>query len=137
MKTQNTDPKTLMSTLWIMILFNMIVRDLHDFLREGSIERMMTITIAEETMLFYGFIAQVPIVMILLSRTLKNNANKWYNTVAAVITSLGLLSTLPRADMDDVFFVIIENILLLIILRMAWKLPKAEKIKLVKTRYDH
>ena len=128
MKAQNTDSKILMSTLWIMILFNMIVRDLHDFLREGSIERMMTITIAEETMLFYGFIAQVPIAMILLSRTLKNNANKWYNTVAAVITSLGLLSTLPRADMDDVFFVIIENLLLIIILRTAWKLSKAEKI---------
>lgn len=128
MQTQNTDPKILISTLWIMILFNMIVRDLHDFLREGSIERMMTITITEETMLFYGLIAQIPIVMILFSRTLKNNANKWYNTIAAVITSLGLLSTLPRADMDDVFFVIIENLLLLIILRTAWNLPQSRKI---------
>ncbi|NER17295.1 DUF6326 family protein [Spongiivirga citrea] len=128
MNTQNTDPRVLLSTLWIVILFNMIIRDLHEFLREGYIEQMMTLNIPQTTMLLYGFIAQIPILMILLSRTLKNKANKWYNTVAATIASLGILSTLPTADMDDIFFVVVENILLLIILRIAWKLPPSEKI---------
>lgn len=123
MNTKNTDPKVLLSTLWIVILFNMIIRDLHEFLREGYIEEMMSLRIPEENMLFYGFVAQVPILMILLSRTLKDKANKWFNTVAGLIASLGFLSTLPTADMDDVFFVIVENILLLIVLRIAWKLP--------------
>lgn len=123
MNTKNTDPKVLLSTLWIVILFNMIIRDLHEFLREGYIEEMMSLQIPEVNMLFYGFVAQVPILMILLSRTLKDKANKWFNTVAALIASLGFLSTLPTADMDDVFFVIVENILLLIVLRIAWKLP--------------
>ncbi|WP_108803890.1 DUF6326 family protein [Aquimarina sp. Aq107] len=122
MKTQNTDPKVLLSTLWIVILFNMIIRDLHEFLRDGYMEEMMTLEIPEITMLVYGVIAQIPILMILLSRVLKETLNKWYNTVAAFITSLGLLSTLPTADMDDVFFVIIQNILLVIVLRIAWKL---------------
>jgi len=128
MKTQNTDPKVLLSTLWIVIMFNMIVRDLHEFLREGYIEQMMSLQIPEINMLFYGFVAQVPILMILLSRILKNKANKWYNTGAAVITSLGFLSTLPSADMDNVFFVLVENLLLLIIIRTAWKLPQATKV---------
>jgi len=128
MKTQNTDPKVLLSTLWIVILFNMIIRDLHEFLREGYIEQMMSLQIPEINMLFYGFVAQVPILMILLSRILKNKVNKWYNTVAAVITSLGFLSTLPSADMDDIFFVIVENLLLIIILRTAWKLPQSKNI---------
>ncbi|WP_405207344.1 DUF6326 family protein [Aquimarina sp. LLG6339-5] len=122
MKTQNTDSKVLLSTLWIVILFNMIIRDLHEFLRDGYIEEMMALEIPETTMLVYGIIAQIPILMILLSRVLKEKVNKWYNTVAAFITSLGLLSTLPTADMDDVFFVIIQNILLVIVLRIAWEL---------------
>jgi len=128
MNTQNTDSRVLLSTLWIVILFNMIIRDLHEFLREGYIEQMMSLNIPQTTMLIYGFIAQIPILMILLSRTLKNKANKLYNTVAATIVSLGILSTLPTADLDDIFFVIVENILLLIILRIAWKLPQSEKI---------
>lgn len=123
MNTQNTDPKVLLSTLWIVILFNMIIRDLHEFLREGYIEQMMSLQVPELNMLFYGFVAQVPILMILLSRTLKDKANKWFNTVAALIASLGFLSTLPTADMDDIFFVIVENIFLLMVLRIAWKLP--------------
>ncbi|WP_394746736.1 DUF6326 family protein [Spongiimicrobium salis] len=128
MNAKKTDPRVLLSTLWIVILFNMIVRDLHEFLREGYLHKLTSLNISEETVLLYGFAAQIPILMILLSRTLKNEANKWYNTIAAVIVSLGFLSTLPTADMDDIFFVIIENILLLFILRIAWKLPKTKKI---------
>ncbi|MBW1294966.1 DUF6326 family protein [Aquimarina litoralis] len=124
MKTNTIDPRILLSTLWIVILFNMIVRDLHEFLREGYIEQMMSLQIPEVNMLVYGFVAQIPIMMILLSRILKDKANTWYNTIAAVITSLGFLSTLPNADMDDIFFVIIENILLLVIIRVSWKLSK-------------
>ena len=122
MKTNTIDSRILLSTLWIVILFNMIVRDLHEFLREGYIEHMMSLQIPEVNMLVYGFVSQIPILMILLSRILKDKANTWYNTVAAIITSLGFLSTLPNADMDDIFFVVIENILLLVIIRVSWKL---------------
>jgi len=132
MKTNEINPKVLLSTLWIVILFNMIVRDLHEFLREGYIAQMITLQIPETTMLMYAVIAQIPILMILLSRILKEKSNKWYNTVAAIITSLGFLSTLPTADMDDVFFVIIQNILLLIVLRVAWRLTKQDISKSLK-----
>jgi len=132
MKTNEINPRVLLSTLWIVILFNMIVRDLHEFLREGYIAQMITLQIPETTMLMYAVIAQIPILMILLSRILKEKSNKWYNTVAAIITSLGFLSTLPTADMDDVFFVIIQNILLLIVLRVAWRLTKQDISKSLK-----
>ena len=133
MKNIRIKPTELLSTLWTVILFNMIVRDLHEFLRKGYISQMMTLDISQVEVLFYGFAAQAPILMVLLSRILKDKANKWYNTVAAVITSLGLLSTLPKADMDDVFFVIVQNILLSIILRLSWKLDeKGKDLKLVE-----
>jgi len=127
MKTRKIQPDILLSTLWIVILFNMIVRDLHEFLREGYIEQLMAVEMPQVEVLLYGFVAQVPILMILLSRVLGEEANKWSNTIAAVITSLGLLSTLPKADMDDLFFVVIQNILLLIVLRVSWKLTRGSK----------
>ena len=123
MKNYKIEPQPLLSTLWVFILFNLIIRDLNQFLNEGYLEEMMSLRIAEELMLFYGFIAEISISMVLLSRILSNNANKWANIFTAVITSLGILSTLPSADMDDIFFMIIELAAFIAIIRIAWKLP--------------
>lgn len=116
-------PQILLSTLWVFILFNTIFRDLHEFLRVGYIEEMMAMKMSEENMLFFGFIVELPILMILFSRILNNNVNKWVNLVVGSITMLGILSTIPSADMDDIFFAIIELMALVVILLTAWKLP--------------
>lgn len=119
-------PQTLLSTLWIFILFNMIFRDLHEFLADGYIEEMMSLKISETSLLFYGFILEIPILMVLLSRILNDKANKWVNLIAASIIMLGILSTLPSADMDDVFFTIINSAAFAAIIHTAWKLPSLE-----------
>lgn len=121
-------PQTLLSTLWIFVLLNMVFRDLHQFGKAGFIEEMMSglvngVKITDELMLFGGFLAEIPILMVLLSRILNDKANKWANIIASVITMLVLLSALPSADMDDVFFMIIEVVAFLLIIRIAWKLP--------------
>ncbi len=134
MKTIKIDSRILLSTLWIVLLFNMVIRDLHEFLREDYLEYMNSLSIPEDTVLLYGVIAQIPIFMILLSRILPTHANKWSNTVAAILSSLGLLSTLPTADMDDILFVSVGNILLLVILRIAWRLPEGEDVTSVKSQ---
>lgn len=128
MVNRRIKPQTLLSTLWVFILLNMVFRDLHQFGNKGFIEEMMTgvvngVAITEELMLFGGFLAEIPILMVLLSRILADKANKWANTIASVITMLVLLSGLPSADMDDVFFMIIEVFAFLSIIRVAWKLP--------------
>lgn len=112
----------------------MIFRDLHQFGKSGFIEEVMTgvvngVKITEELMLFGGFLAEIPILMVLLSRILNDKANKWANTVAGAITSLVLLSAAPSADMDDVFFMIIEVSAILWIIRIAWTLPSHNKTK--------
>lgn len=129
---QKIKPQTLLSTLWVFILLNMVFRDLHQFGHPGFLEEMMTgvvngVKITEELMLFGGFLAEVPIIMVLLSRILTNTANKWANTTASVITMLVLLSALPSADMDDVFFIIVEMVAFLVIIRIAWRLPSLSR----------
>lgn len=130
MKKRKIESQALLSTLWIFVLFNMIFRDLHQFANEGFIEELMSQKIKEELVLVFGFILEIPIAMVLLSRVLNDKANKWANTVASIITLLGLLSTLPSADMDDVFFTIVESAALLAIILIAWKLPLQSKTQL-------
>jgi Sec-independent protein secretion pathway component TatC len=126
--SQKIKPQTLLSTLWVFILLNMVFRDLHQFVKAGFLAEIMTgvingVKITEELMLFGGFLAEVPIIMVLLSRILTDRVNKWANITASVITMLVLLSALPSADMDDVFFMIVEVVAFLAIIRIAWRLP--------------
>jgi len=117
------EPRTLLSILWIFILFNMIFRDLHEFLNEGAIEEMMSLKIPESTMLLYGLILEIPIMMVLLSSILGNKANKWTNIIAASITMLGIISSLPAGDLDDIFFGTMNVGAFIGIIYTAWKLP--------------
>ncbi|MGB5387337.1 MAG: DUF6326 family protein [Eudoraea sp.] len=126
-------PQTLLSTLWIFILLNMVFRDLHQLGNKSFLEEIMTgvvngVEITDELMLIGGFLAEIPILMVLLSRILSNKVNKWANIIASIITMLVLFSGLASADMDDVFFMIIEAAAFVVIIVTAWKLPSAGKI---------
>ncbi len=122
------DPQSLLSTLWIFILLNMIFRDLHEFLKEGFIEELISLKVSEEEMLFYGFILELPILMVLLSKILSDKVNKWANISVAGIIMLGMLSNLHAADMDDFFFTIANSVGFLVIISIAWKLPSKNRI---------
>ena len=122
---------TLLSTLWIFILFNMILRDLHEFPTEGVIEEMMALHLSQEIMLLFAFIVEIPIAMILLSRILNNKANKWANIIAVLFSCLGILYTLPTADMDDIFFAVVNAIALAGILFTLRRLPTLDKDSIV------
>ena len=115
--------QSLLSTLWIFVLLNIIFRDLHEFLNQGHIEEMMNLNISEETMLFYGIVLEIPIMMTVLSRILNNMLNKWINVTVASLLMIGTLSTLASADLDDIFFTLINTIAFLAIVYTAWKLP--------------
>lgn len=118
--------QSLLSTLWVFVLLNMIFRDLHQLGKKSFLEEIMSgvvngINITDELMLAGGFLAEIPILMVLLSRILPDKANKWANIIAGAITLLALVSALPSADLDDVFFTVIEVVAILSIFRIAWK----------------
>ena len=102
----------------------MIFRDLHQFGKAGFLEQMMSgvvdgVKITEELMLLGGFLAEIPILMVLLSRILADKVNKWANILASTITLLVLLTSLPSADMDDMFFLLIETIAFTVIILIS------------------
>ena len=128
MMNNKIKPQTLLSTLWIFVLLNIIFRDLHQMIKVGYMEEILNgtvngITITDELMLLGGFLAEVPILMVPLSRILGNRANKWANIIAGLITIAVFVTGIPTLDIDDAFHMIIEVVAILWIFRIAWKLP--------------
>ena len=122
-----TIPGSLLTSLWAFLLFNMIFRDLHQFGKADFIKEVMSgtvngVNITDELMLFGGFLAEIPIAMLLVSKFAGNKTSKWANVIAALITMFVLVSGLPYADLDDIFFLVIEVFTLLMIIWSAWKL---------------
>jgi Sec-independent protein secretion pathway component TatC len=128
MLNNKIQPQTFLSTLWVFILLNMVFRDLHQFAKSGFIEEVMTgfvngIKITDELMLLGGILAEIPILMVLLSRLLPDKANKWANIIAGIITLAVFATGIPSLDIDDAFHMAIETAAILWIFRIAWKLP--------------
>ncbi|MFK7772483.1 MAG: DUF6326 family protein [Saprospiraceae bacterium] len=126
------NPQTLLSTLWIFVLLNIVFRDIHQFIKIGAIEEIMTgfvngIKITDELMLLGGILAEIPIMMVLLSRILDDRANKWANIIAGIITLAVFATAVPSLDIDDAFHMVIEVVAILWIFRIAWKLPSLNK----------
>lgn len=128
MKKYKIETQTLLSTLWIFVLLNIIFRDLHQLGKVGFIEEIMSgtvngIKITDELALIGGILAEIPILMVLLSRILNHKANKWTNIIAGTITLTVFATAVPSADMDDIFHLVFEVAAILWIFRLAWKLP--------------
>ena len=134
MMNNKIKPQTLLSTLWIFILLNIVFRDIHQLGSAGFLEELMKgmvngIKLTDELALVGGILAEIPILMILLSRILNNKANKWANLIAGTITLAVFATAAPSADMDDVFHMVIEVVAILWIFQIAWKLTSLDKIQ--------
>jgi hypothetical protein len=119
------ETKAKLSTLWMFFLLNTIFRDIHEFIEPGFIEQVMTgtfngIQITEPLLLFGGFVAEVPISMVLLSWLLPYGSNRWANIIAAVII-LGFEINNGTTDLDDTFHMVIEMAALFFIIWSAWR----------------
>lgn len=117
--------KAKLSTLWIFFLFNLIFRDIHEFVEPGFIEEIMTGTsngnpITEQMLLLGGVMIEVPIAMVLLSRLLPYGANRWANIIVAVLYG-ALIIFFGTTDLDDTFHLIMEIAALSFVIWSAWR----------------
>ena len=124
------DMKVKLSTLWVVVMFNMAFADILSFMIPGHLEEIMTgyaeqIPITQELMLVSAVLLEIPIAMILLSRILKYRANRWVNIVAAVITIVFVIGG-GSTTLHYIFFATVEVLCMLLIVWYAWKWPKQE-----------
>ncbi len=131
-KTDKTDLKVLLSTLWIVVMFNMLFADVLTLYISELLQEILTestpVQITQELMLVMAIIIEIPIVMIFLSRVLKYKANRWVNIIAGVITILFVVGG-GSLVLHYIFFATIEVVCLSLIIWYAWKWPTHERVE--------
>lgn len=119
------DVKRKLSTLWIVVMFNMVFADILSFMIPGSLQEIMTgyagsVKITQEVMLVFAVLLEIPIAMIILSRVLKHGANRWANIIASVVTIAYVVGG-GSAYLHYYFFATIEVVCMLLIVWYSWK----------------
>jgi len=124
------DLKVKLSTLWIFVLFNIIFLEFHKLLQPGFIEEIITgfiggAQMTQGVLLLGAIVLEIPIAMLLLSRLLKYEANRWANIIAGAITIMAVGGNV-LTDLDNIFFTTIIVAFLSLIVWYAWKWPDPE-----------
>ena len=121
--------KVRLSTLWIVVMFNMAFADIVGFLNPGALEEIMAgavgFEITQGLLLVFAILLEIPIAMIILSRILKYSLNRWANIIAVVITILFVVGG-GNTSLSYIFFATIEVVCMLLIIWYAWKWPNPE-----------
>lgn len=112
------------STLWIVVLFNMIYADILHFITPGEMKQIVDgtteIELSQGLILLFGVLIEIPIIMIILSRVLSRNINRILNIIAAVISIVFIIG-LGYPLLHYYFYASIETICMLFIIWYAWK----------------
>ena len=120
------ETKIKLSTLWIVVLFNMLFRDIHEFLRTGYLEELLAMTsngaqISEGLLLAAAIVLEIPIIMIFLTQILKVKANRWANMIVAAFMIVATISNNLTPDLDAMFFFGAAFAALLFVIWYAWR----------------
>ena len=126
MMHHNGNPRILLSILWIFIILNFFARDIHELGRPGMLEQMMSGTIdgvivTEMLMLLGGIMIEIPILMTVLALLLPHEVNRWANIGVGLLTIVMIVAMNLKPDLDNVFFMGIQLIALIAIIRIAWR----------------
>lgn len=122
------DTKVLLSTLWIVVMINMLKADILSLYIPGALDEMAEFaggTPITQLMLGGAIMMEISIVMIILSRVLRYQVNRWANIIASVITIafvVGGGSTYPHY----LFIAAVEIVCMLLIIWFAWKWTNPE-----------
>ena len=122
----STRTQTLLSTLWIFVILNIFARDFHELARPGMLEQVMSgvvdgVTITPGMMLLGGIMIEIYLVMVVLSQVLNYRINRCVNMIVGLIAIAIVVVNNLSPDLDNIFFMIIEIIALVAIIRIAWR----------------
>lgn len=128
--TKKLYTKTLLSTLWVVVMINMLKADILSLYIPGSAEELAKTSASTgapipQLMLGGAIMMEISIVMIILSHVLNRSVNRWVNIIVSLITIAFVLGggvSYPHY----IFIAAVEVICLLLIIWNAWKWAKPE-----------
>lgn len=118
------DTKVLLSTLWIVVMLNMLKADILSGFIPGSAEELAKTAASggasiPQLMLVGAVMGNLASAMIILSRVLKYGINRWVNIVMGVVIIAyiwGGMASYPHY----IFIASVETLCLLLIIGFAW-----------------
>jgi Sec-independent protein secretion pathway component TatC len=127
------DNRTTLSTLWVVVMFNMVFADILSFIKPGALQELWAgqagLQVTQGLLLVFAVLLEIPIAMIFVSRILKPEANRWANTIAAVITTLFVVGG-GSVDLHYVFFATVEVACMALIVWSVWARRSSERATL-------
>ena len=122
--------KVLLSTLWIVVMINMLKADILSLYIPGAADEVAKTSAATGTpipflMLGGAIMMEISIVMIILSRVLSFKVNRWVNIIVSLITIVFVVGggvSYPHY----LFIAAVEVICLLLVIWFAWKWQNPE-----------
>ena len=118
------DTKVLLSTLWIVVMINILQADILSLYIPGSAEELTRTSASAgisipQLMLGGAILGQLGIAMIVLSRVLKYGINRWVNMVVGIVM-LAYIWGGAAAYPHYTFIATVESLCLLLIVWFAW-----------------
>lgn len=118
------DTRVLLSTLWIVVMINMLKADILSLFIPGSAEEVAKTAASAgasipQLMLGAAIMGELALVMIVLSHVLKYGINRWANIVMGVVT-IAYIWGGAAAYSHYIFIAAVETICLLLIIAFAW-----------------
>jgi hypothetical protein len=122
--TEKLDTKVLLSTLWIVVMINMLKADILSLYIPGVTDELARTSVSAgvsipQFMLIGAIMGNIAIAMIILSRVLKYGINRWVNIIVGIVTIAyiwGGMSSYPHY----IFIASVETLCLLLIVWFAW-----------------
>ena len=119
------DTRVLLSTLWVVVMINMLKADILSLYIPGATEEVVKTSASTGApipplMLGGAIMMEISIAMIILSRVLKYGLNRWLNIITAIITIIFVVG--PGASYPHyIFIAAVEVLCLALIIGNAWK----------------
>jgi len=118
--------KVLLSTLWIVVMVNMLKADILSLYIPGSAEEVARTSASTgvpipQLMLGGAIMGELAIAMIILSRVLRYGVNRWANIIVGIVTIAYIWVGGEASYPHYTFIATVETICLLLIIWNAWK----------------
>lgn len=119
------DRRTILSTLWIFVLFNYLYADFVILITSPNLYQNAVKGMPAGVILGLAILMEIPIAMILLSRLLPYRANRLANIIAGIESTAFVGITLVGGQSAPfyLFFALIEIACTLFIIWYAWTWP--------------
>ena len=122
--------KIKISVLWIFMAVSMSAHAVLSFMEPGAIEEIRAMAMGPEMFLFVALFWWIPLVMAVLSVTLKDVANRWMNLVMGgiftILNIVHLIEHLAQPSAHQLLILGSTVVVTALIVWYAWKWPKQE-----------